>query len=155
MNDLDQIDKRLLETLQFDFPLEKKPWIKIGEVLNLGEDEILKRLKRLSDRGIIRKIGPILNGRSVGFKSSTLVALKVEKNRINKVAQIVNKFDNVTHNYLRDHEFNMWFTITALDEKKLLKIIQEIQRRAGLKDDDILNLPTVRLFKINVCFDLK
>jgi DNA-binding Lrp family transcriptional regulator len=155
MSSLNQIDRRLLELVQNDFPLEKKPWMKIGEKLNLEENEVLSRLKRLFNHGIIRKISSTLDARRMGFTSSTLIALRVNADRVQKVAQIINEYHNVSHNYQRDHEFNIWFTITALNKEELSNILQEIKLRANVKDSDVFNLPAKRLFKIDTRFNLR
>ncbi len=155
MHGIDQVDKELLNLVLNDFPLNKRPWRRLGEKLNLEEDEVLSRIKRLFELGVIRKIGPALNGKRVGFAASTLVALRVEEDRIQKVSKIVNEYPNVTHNYQREHEFNIWFTISAFNDEELSKILQEIRTKVEVKDRDILNLPTRRHFKIDTRFMLK
>ena len=155
MNGFKHNDKKLLKLIQNDFPLNKRPWKSVGEKLNLEEDEVLSRIKRLYDRGIIRKISPVLNGRKAGFTSSTLVALRVKEEEVQKVARIINEYHNVTHNYQREHEFNIWFTITALNDEELSETLQNIKRIAEIEDDDMLDLPTIRLFKIDTRFILR
>lgn len=149
---LDEIDKRLLQLIQDEFPITRRPWKELGEKLNITEDEVLSRLRNLYNKGIIRKIGPVIESRKLGLNASTLIAMKVPETEIERIARIINDYEIVSHNYLREHKYNLWFTITTSDEKELRKVLREIQRRTGIPDTDILDLPTVRRFKIDVRF---
>jgi len=151
---LDQIDRRLLEKTQDEFPLTDRPWRRIGKDLGLTEREVMERLKRLSRRGVIRKIGPALDARLVGLRASTLIAIKVPEDRIQDVANMISKRREVSHCYERDHEYNLWFTIAARDEPELEKTLEEIICGADVPQSDVLNLPSVRTFKIDVRFQL-
>ena len=151
---LDPIDRRLLEKAQDEFPLTVRPWESIGKDLEITEEEVMRRLKRLSRLGVIRKIGPALDSRRVGLRASTLVALKVPENRIQNVANIIRKYGQVSHCYQRGHEYNLWFTIAARDGPELEEFIEEIRQRAHIPEDDVLNLPSLRTFKIDVRFQL-
>lgn len=154
MNDvkLDEIDKRLLQLAQDEFPITRRPWAKLGEKLDITGEEVLYRLKRLYNEGLIRKIGPVIDARKVGLNASTLIAMRVPKNEIERVAKIINEYEIVSHNYLREHEYNLWFTITTSNEGELRKILREIAQRTGIQEIDILDLPTICRFKINVRF---
>ncbi len=147
---MDKTDRELLQIMQDAFPLVSKPWLEIGRKLNLDEEEVLTRVKRLLNEGAIRKIGPLLEPRKIGKGASTLVAMKVPAKKIEKVALIINKFEEVTHNYQRDNEYNLWFTLTANNEQRLQVLIETIKRLTGIKK--ILNLPTERVFKLDVRF---
>jgi uroporphyrinogen-III synthase/DNA-binding Lrp family transcriptional regulator len=152
---LDEVDTKILDTVQKAVPLTTRPWDEIGRNLGLSGGEVLRRLKRLSDAGMIRKIGPIIDARKVGLAASTLVGMRVPPENIEKVASVINQYDEVSHNYERNHEYNLWFTLTAPSQDDLLRILKEIQLKTGVADDNILNLQTERLFKIKVNFDLK
>lgn len=150
--ELDEIDKQLLQLTQDEFSIMKRPWKELGNRLKITEEEVLLRLKRLCNKGVIRKIGPILNTRKLGLSASTLIAMKVPEEKIEQVASIINEYESVSHNYQREHEYNLWFTIRTSDEKKLRRTIEEIKRRTEIPDANILDLPTLRVFKIDVRF---
>ena len=150
--ELDEIDKQLLQLTQDEFSIMKRPWKELGNRLKITEEEVLLRLKRLCNKGVIRKIGPILNTRKLGLSASTLIAMKVPEEKIEQVASIINEYESVSHNYQREHEYNLWFTVRTSDEKKLRRTIEEIKRRTEIPDANILDLPTLRVFKIDVRF---
>ncbi len=149
--DLDDLDRRLLDLVQKEFPLNERPFLALGEILGASEEEVLRRAERLRDLGIIRRIGPILDMRKLGC-SGVLVALPVSNEKMNEVADIVNPYEEISHNYLRpnDTKFNMWFTISA-SQARIEEILSEIKEKSGL---DQLVLPTKRIFKIGVKFEI-
>lgn len=149
---LDKLDKELLQLLQDDFPVEKRPWAVIAKKLGIEEEEVLSRVKRLSSDGIIRKLRTILNAQKLGFCSSTLMAMKVPEGKMEAVVGIVNEYMSVTHNYRREHDYNLWFTVTTCGDKDLGSTVEEIKRRTGIPDSDVLDLPTTRVFKVDVRF---
>ena len=151
---LDLMDRRLLEKAQDEFPLTLRPWASIAKKLGITEREVLERLSGLYRREIIRKIGPVLDARRVGLRASTLIAMKVPNNRIRKVAKLVSKYQEVSHCYQREHEYNFWFTIAAHDELELEKMLEKIRRGADIAEDDLLNLRPTKIFKIDVRFQL-
>lgn len=149
---LDPLDRVLLQRVQDDFPLEPRPYRVIGEALGMPEQEVLERLADLSRRGVIRHIAPILEPGSLGIRASTLVAMRVPEERMHKVAGIVNEYDGVSHNYRRDGEYNLWFTVAAMGEEELQRILEEIMWRSMIPPRGVLNLPIVRRFKLDVRF---
>ncbi len=148
---LDEIDKKILNAIQLDFPLAHRPFRELGNRLGLKEEDVIKRIKRLQAEGAIRRIGPIINTKKTGGVS-TLVALKAPSGRVDEIAQIINGYDEVSHNYLRPAEFNIWFTLSAESEKKMQEILKEIGDKTGCQ---VMNLPTKRLFKIGVKFNIR
>ena len=148
------MDRRLLEKAQDEFPLTLRPWASIGNDLGITEREVMKRLSGLFRKGVIRKIGPALDAKRLGLRASTLIAMKVPENRIQKVANLVSKYREVSHCYEREHEYNFWFTIAARDESELEQMLQEIRHGADVAKDDMLNLQATRIFKIDVRFQL-
>jgi DNA-binding Lrp family transcriptional regulator len=148
---LDDIDKKILNAIQIDFPLVKKPFEMLGKNLGMEEKEVISRIKRLQEDGAIRRIGPIISTKKTGGMS-TLVAMKVPSERVEEVALVINEYEEVSHNYLRPSNFNIWFTVSAESKEKLDEILEEI---AGKTKCEMRNLPTKRLFKIGVKFNIK
>lgn len=148
---MDKIDRAILSILQAEFPLVMKPFKAIGEQIGMSEAEVIERIKRLQRSGRIRHIRPIIDAKELGLES-TLVAMRVPEERIKEVAMIINSYKGVSHNYLRKHYYNIWFTLSARDQKSLKQILMEIKKRSGIKE--VLNLPTKKLFKLEVKFNL-
>lgn len=148
---MDETDLKLLAAIQEGFPLVIQPFLALGELLGLTESEVLVRLRDLQDKGFVRRIGPILDMRKLGC-SGVLVALKVAPEDADQAADVVNEYEEVSHNYLRPNEsgYNLWFTVSA-KEDRIHEILAEIRERTGL---DQLILPTKRIFKIGVKFDI-
>ncbi len=112
MEHLDATDKKILNRIQSDFPITQNPYGTIAAELNLTETEVLKRLNQLKTRGIIRRIGGNFVPEKLGFVS-TLCAASVPADKIEMFAKAVNQYPGVTHNYLRENDFNVWFTFIA------------------------------------------
>jgi len=148
---MDKLDKFLLEEVQFNFPVTAKPYREIGKRLGLSEKEVINRLIRLKENGVIRYIGAIFNTAKLGMES-TLIAAQVSSGDLKRISAIINKFDNVSHNYLREgSRFNLWFTVTA-PSGKLERVIKKIRTITGMKN--IMSLRNRRTFKIDVRFRL-
>lgn len=149
---MDTIDKKLLNLMQNEIPIDKRPFKVLGEKLMLTENEVLKRVNKLKSDGIIRRIGGIFNSRKMGY-TSTLCAAKVPENKIDEVAACINSYYEVTHNYIREDEYNMWFTIITNSEESLNNILEEIRIKTSL--DEIISLPSVKLFKVKVALNFQ
>lgn len=147
---IDTIDKKLLFYLQEKFPLVLRPFKKLGEDLDLSEEEVISRTKRLKGLGLIKRIGPVHSSENLKFKR-TLVGMRVPPKQINQTAGIINSFSEVTHNYLRDDpEFNLWFTLICPSENRIKRIIQTIKEKSRISS--IISLPTIRTIKIKTVF---
>ena len=144
---MDRFDKLLLEEIQFNFPVTAKPYREIGKRIGLSERRVVNRLMRLKENGVIRYIGAVFNTTKIGMES-TLVAAQVPSRDLKRTSAIINKFDNVSHNYLREgSKFNLWFTVTA-PSGKLEGMVKKIKTIAGIKT--IMSLRSRRIFKIDV-----
>ena len=150
---IDETDKRVMNLLQSSFPLVAEPFDPLAAEAGVGVDELLDRTRRLLDQRIIREITPIFDTRALGY-SSMLVAARVDSANPHRAAKIINSHPGVSHNYLRTHEFNLWFTIATPPDSSLglQGTLDVLQRLTGA--DSIRQLPTLRLFKINMNLEM-
>jgi len=151
---LDEADKRLMNLLQSQFGLVPEPFAAIAAEAGLSIQETLERTQRLLDGRIIREITPIFDTRALGF-DSMLVAAKVDEENPHRAAKIINSHPGVSHNYLRTHEFNLWFTIATPPDSELglqgsLDVLQELTGAESIRQ-----LPTLKLFKINMNLEME
>jgi siroheme decarboxylase len=151
---LDDTDKRLMNLLQSSFPLAAEPFAPVAQEAGLSVGETLERTQRLLDGRIIREITPIFDTRALGF-DSMLVAAKVDAENPHRAAKIINAHPGVSHNYLRTHEFNLWFTIATPPDSKLglQGTLEVLQAETGA--ESIRQLPTLKLFKINMNLEME
>jgi len=148
---MDDLDKKILNILQKEFPLEEQPFLIVGERCGISEDETINRVLKMKEEGIIRRIGAVFDGAKLG-RVSTLCAASVPEEKIESFVAVVNANKNVTHNYRRDHEYNIWFTVSAASAKELEKFIKDVKEQTGVTD--ILDMRAVRTFKIDASFDV-
>ncbi len=148
---MDNIDKAILNRIQSDFPITSRPYLTVADELNLTEKEVLDRVSRLKEMGIIRRIGGNSVPNKLGYVS-TLCAARVPQEKIELFAEVVNRYPGVTHNYLRENSFNVWFTFIAPSMEEIEQNIKEIVQETGITE--ILNLPATRVFKIRAQFDV-
>jgi DNA-binding Lrp family transcriptional regulator len=151
---LDDADKRLMNLLQSNFPLDPQPFARIATLAELELDDVLARTQRLLDGRIIREITPIFDTRALGYESM-LVAAKVDSEHPQRAAQIVNSYPGVSHNYLRTHDFNLWFTIATPPDSELglAGTLEVLMRETGA--ESMRELPTLTLFKINMNLEME
>jgi len=151
---LDDTDRRLLNLMQGSFPLEARPYAAVARGAQLSEDAVLGRVQRLLDQRIIRQVTPIYDTRAFGY-GSMLVAAKVDPEHPWAAAKIINAHPGVSHNYLRSHEFNMWFTLAVEQDSKLglQGTLDVLQRDTGA--ESIRQLPTLQLFKIRMDLEME
>jgi DNA-binding Lrp family transcriptional regulator len=146
-SDLDEIDAALIDGFQSGFPVEERPFRAVGEVLGVTEAEALARVERLRERGVFRRFGAVLNPPVIG--SSTLAAVSVPEDRFEAVAEVINGYRQVNHNYRREHEWNMWFVVTAGTRAKRDAILDAVEERTGLP---VLRLPMLTDYYIDLEF---
>ncbi|MBN1508858.1 MAG: AsnC family transcriptional regulator [Sedimentisphaerales bacterium] len=148
---MDDVDRRILDALQSDFPLSERPYEVLAERLDLNADLLWRRVENLMEQGVIRRIGASFDSRKLGF-CSTLAAVRVEAGLVERAAEVIGRYPDVTHSYLRDHEFNIWFTIIAATNGRIQAILDEIRRDLSLDPSDVLDLPMKRMFKLDARF---
>ncbi|MCX6020824.1 MAG: AsnC family transcriptional regulator, partial [Chloroflexi bacterium] len=151
MLEMDDLDKRLLNHIQGEFPMNTRPYAALGEALEVSEDEIIARMRRLKEAEVIRQVSAIFDTRTLGYQSS-LVAMKVAPERLNAAAQVVNLHPGVSHNYKRNHAYNMWFTIALPKRSDLQGTLDRLHELTGAESTRYL--PTLRLYKIGVRMDM-
>lgn len=147
---LDAADRRILSLIQSSFPLERRPYEAIGRETGLSEQEAFERVQNLKRRKIIRRIGANFQSAKLGFRS-TLCAAKVSEEQLDTFVAEINRHPGVTHNYLRAHEFNVWFTCIGPSWDAVCRLLDEVAEKTGIP---ILNLPATRLYKIKVDFQM-
>jgi siroheme decarboxylase len=148
---MDNIDRKLLNLIQEDFPITAAPFAEVAAQLGIGEDDVLERIGKLKEEGVIRRIGAVFDLRNLGF-ASTLCAARVPEGEVRGFVKAVNANSGVTHNYRRDDEYNIWFTLIAPGDEMLEAALATIKRETGI--NDILSLRATRTFKINARFDV-
>jgi DNA-binding Lrp family transcriptional regulator len=144
---LDDVDAALIDDYQSGFPVEERPFRRVGEALGVDEGEALERVRELRERGVYRRFGAVLNPPVIG--ASTLAAVQAPADRFDEVAEIVNGHRQVNHNYRRNHEWNMWFVVTAGSLSRRDEILAEIAHETGC---EVLNLPMLTDFYIDLEF---
>lgn len=147
---MDNIDRKILDIIQADFPLSSRPYAVIGEKAGICEEEAFSRVMKMKEDGIIRRIGANFQSGKLGF-ASTLCAARVPEDKKERFIKLVNARPGVTHNYEREHEYNIWFTLIGKNRETVCRIIEEISLETGIK---ILNLPAEKMFKIKVDFSM-
>lgn len=148
---MDSIDKKLLDIIQTAFPLVPRPYEELGRQLGIPEEEALSRVKALKKKKIIRRLGANFQSAKLGFRS-TLCGAHVPEEKLDSFIAEVNALPGVTHNYLRNHEFNVWFTLIGPSWDDVCATLKDLEERTGIA---IMNLPAEKLFKIRVDFQME
>jgi len=148
---IDNIDKRIINRIQSDFPVTDRPFLAIAQDLGLEEEDVLKRVARLRKDGIIRRLGGNFVPEKLGYVS-TLCAASVPDDKLALFKKVVNSYTGVTHNYRRENHFNVWFTFIAPSRSIIEENLKEISHQTGV--ERILNLPATRVYKIKAQFTL-
>ena len=147
---LDELERHLLNDFQRNLPISATPFADIAAQLGVGEQAVLDALERLREAGAVSRVGPVFRTHRVG--ASTLAAIAVPPERLEEVAELVNGYREVNHNYEREHRFNLWFVATAPDEAHLEAVLADIEQRSGLA---VMSLPMLDDYHIDLGFDLQ
>ena len=147
---LDDLSRRLIERYQHQLPICAEPWRAMAEELDCNEAEVLACLQRLDELGILSRVGPVFEHSRAG--ASTLVALAGPEARLEQVAELGNRYPEVNHNYLREHDYNLWFVLTGPDRQTLERCLEDIEQTTGLTP---LDLPMRRAYRIDLGFSLE
>jgi DNA-binding Lrp family transcriptional regulator len=148
---LDDLDRELLNAVQWDFPLDARPFAVLGERLGMTEPEVRARVQKVKDAGVLRQLSAIFDTRALGYNSA-LVAAKVEPDDIDDAAAVVSEHPGVSHNYKRNHAYNLWYTVAVPPGESLDEHIDTLHRDSGALVTR--KLPTITLYKIGVKLDM-
>jgi len=143
---MDEVDKNIINYLQGGFPICESPYQCVAEQLSLTESELIKRIESLLAIGILSRFGPLYHAEQMGG-ALTLAAVKAPEQQFNRIAEIINAFPEVAHNYERNHELNMWFVIATDLPERLTVVIEEIQQQTGL---DVYNMPKINEYFVGL-----
>ena len=146
---LSELDRRLLDEFQRDLPICARPYEAMAKRLGCNEQMVLERLALLERRGFVSRVGPVFRPNCLG--ASTLAAMAVPAERLPGVAKLVSSYAQVNHNYEREHEFNLWFVVTASDAQEVADVLADVRRRTGLP---VMDLPLTEAFHIDLGFPL-
>ena len=149
-NPLSELEKRLLNDFQREFPLSATPFADLAQQLGVSQQEVIDRLCSLTERGAVSRIGAVLQPKRLG--ASTLAAMAVPKSQLDKIAAMVSSYAQVNHNYEREHHYNLWFVVTAGDEGELQHTLTDIEQHSGIP---VLSLPMLNDYHIDLGFELQ
>lgn len=146
---MSSLDQQLINEYQKGLPVTSRPYLDMAKRLNVTEKEVIESLDRLSKAGVLSRVGPVFNHKKAG--ASVLAAMAVPEDQMQAIAEVVNAFDGVNHNYAREHEFNLWFVVTAPDHAQLDITISEIEQESGYP---VMSLPMVKSYYIDLGFKI-
>ncbi len=149
--DLDDLDREILNAVQWDFPLEERPFAVLGERLGADEPDVRDRLRRAKELGMLRQLSAIYDTRTLGY-SSSLVAATIDAERVDEAAAVISEHPGVSHNYKRNHAFNLWYTLAVPPGDSLTEHVDVLHEASGSVATRAL--PTLKLFKIGVKLDM-
>jgi len=150
INDYSPLEQHLLNDFQRDLPLSATPFADMAKRLNVSEAEVMQAIHSLQERGVISRVGPVFRPNRIGV--STLAAMAIPQDKLECVARIISAFPEVNHNYEREHEFNLWFVVTASSEEHLDIVLYEIEQHAEFP---LMSLPMLDDYFIDLGFQLK
>jgi DNA-binding Lrp family transcriptional regulator len=149
--ELDDLDREILNRIQVEVPLVPRPFKALADDFGISEHEMISRVQRMWDEGVVRRLGPIVDYHAWNM-SGVLVAARVSEDNIDRAKEAVANYPEITHAYLRDHDWNLWFTVIAENDEAMDAVIGRVSERAGLKD--VKKLLQDKSFKLGVKFEL-
>ena len=147
---MDAVDRAIVNQLQGGFPVCERPYAEAATKLGLTEDELMRRLDVLLEKGTLTRFGPMYHAERLGG-ALTLAAMKIPAADFERVAEIVNHFPEVAHNYVREHEFNMWFVLATETPERIGEVIDEIEKATGYR---VYNMPKLEEFYVGLRFEV-
>lgn len=150
MRKFNTTEQHLLNDFQHSFPLTTRPFALLGKKLGISEDEVIQLLADLKEEGAISRVGPVFKPNRVGV--STLAAMAIPESELDEVAQIVNEYPEVNHNYEREHHYNLWFVLTAPEQQHLQNVIRSIAHETGY---EVMDLPMIEDYFIDLGFNIQ
>lgn len=148
---MDELDRIIVSELQENFPLQANPYEILAGNIGITTEQLWRRVKVMVELGVIRRIGFSMDSRKMGY-SSTLVAMRVLPERVVEVSELIATYPEITHGYLRDDGYNVWFTVIAENKDRVGAVLEKIRLKLGLSGEDIMNLPVEKLFKLDARF---
>jgi siroheme decarboxylase len=148
---MDKLDKKILDIIQKEIPIEPRAFKVVAEQVGTSEADVISRIKKLKQNRIIRRVGGSFDSKGLGYHS-VLVAAKVSDEKLKNTVSCLNRYTGVTHNYQRNHDYNLWFTLTASSPKRVNEIIEILKQETGAQE--MVPLPSLRKFKIKVHFKM-
>ena len=148
---MDKLDKKILDIIQKEIPIEPRAFKVVAEQVGTSEADVISRIKKLKQSRIIRRVGGSFDSKGLGYHS-VLVAAKVSDEKLKNTVSCLNRYTGVTHNYQRNHDYNLWFTLTASSPKRVYEIIEILKQETGAQE--MVPLPSLRKFKIKVHFKM-
>lgn len=146
---MDDLDKTILSKIQTDFPIARRPFDALAEQSDATAEQIMARIDRMIGAGEIRRLGAVFDSKSLGYVS-TLVAARIPPDRLDQIAEMVSELPGVTHNYRREHQYNLWFTLTVESLQRQREILDDLRTRSGI--DAFFSMPALAVYKIRVAF---
>lgn len=146
---MNHLEKQLIDEYQKGLPVCSRPYLEMANRLGSSEEKVIEALARLKNDGLLSRVGPVFNHKKAG--ASVLAAMAVPEDELSHVAEQVNAFEGVNHNYAREHEFNLWFVVTAPDQDQLQKCINAIELECGYA---VMSLPMVKSYFIDLGFKM-
>lgn len=147
---MNTFDKQLLDDFQRDFPLVSRPFAVIGEQVGMSEQDVIDAYKHFAEERYVSRIGAVIKPNAVG--ASTLAAMAVPEDQLQAVADLVSSYDAVNHNYAREHAFNLWFVVAAVNTAAVDAVLQDITEQTGLS---VMNLPIIEDYHLDLGFKLQ
>lgn len=147
---LDIIDRKIINDLQGGFPICERPYAEVAKRLEISEQMLIDRLSNLLEQGVLSRFGPLYHAEKLGG-GLTLAAMKVPEQDFEKVANQINAFPEIAHNYARNHNFNMWFVIATETPERIVEVIKEIEEKTGLP---VYNMPKQAEYFIGLKLDV-